>query len=151
MSIYRNLLLWLLVLIFAGTNVAHAIEGIVVNAKTHAPIAGAVVRTADQEVRTDEKGHFQIADKSATMSGKSVSARAQGYLRKTTKVDDVTETITIALTAFQPKALYLSAYGIGSSIGPATTSAPSGLGRSSSSTGICCCAAASSTSPSEVS
>lgn len=111
--IYRNLLRWVLALIFVETNMALAVEGIVVNAKNRAPIEGAVVRIADDEVKTDEKGHFQITEKPGELSIKSVSARAQGYLRTSTKIDDITETITIALTPFQPKALYLTVYGIG--------------------------------------
>lgn len=111
--INRHLFHCLLLLIIAGSNVAYAIDGFVVNAKNRVPIKGAVVRIADQEVRTDEKGHFQIDGQSGAIRINYVKARAQGYLRTSTKIDDLTETITIALTPFQPKALYLTVYGIG--------------------------------------
>ncbi|SDY56241.1 hypothetical protein SAMN04515617_11693 [Collimonas sp. OK242] len=100
---------WLLILIYAGAGLAHAMEGIVVDAKTQAPIAGAVVRVAGEEIKTDEKGHFQIA-----AAPGSASVRAPGYLRSTySNANGIDEKNTIALTPFRPKALYLSVYGIG--------------------------------------
>lgn len=79
---------------------------VVIDAKTHAPIPDAIVTTNGRALRTDAHGVFP-----APASGASVAARAPGYLRA--RSSTVGEgPLTIALTPFRPKAVYLSVFGV---------------------------------------
>ncbi|WP_416392529.1 putative glycoside hydrolase [Burkholderia sp. LFS061] len=90
----------------AGTQ---AVTGIVIDGSTQHPIAGAIVTTAAATGRTDDHGRFDIAQ-----PGSTVAARAPGYLRSTqTDIDDG-RPVTLSLTQFRPKAVYLSVYGVNS-------------------------------------
>jgi len=86
------------------------ISGTVVDETTGAPISGAIVVAGDRQVISDVSGDFSI---SAT--ARALSVRALGYRRKTLTSLGEGE-LKIGLAQFRPKALYLSIYGIGSTI-----------------------------------
>lgn len=93
---------------------AWALEGAVVDAVTHKPIAKATVVVGEQALRTDELGHFEWH---AAGDAKSVGARACGYARQAVALPlDPGAKLVVALQALHPKALYLSVFGIGSSV-----------------------------------
>jgi hypothetical protein len=92
------------------TSYAHALDGRVLNAKTHAGIAGATVTYGTAVATTDAGGQYQVAG-----SGGTVFARAIGFKAASMPVAG-NGTTDIELTAFQPHALYLSVYGIGSKV-----------------------------------
>jgi hypothetical protein len=82
----------------------------VVDASTRAPLADAIVTVGDLTMRTNHDGTFEING-----PGDSIGFRAYGYMRKSLPAAEFTTgRRDVALTAFQPKALYLSFYGIGS-------------------------------------
>ncbi|GLQ93529.1 putative glycoside hydrolase [Dyella acidisoli] len=83
-----------------------AVTGVVIDASTLNPVAGAIVTTSAGVTRTDEYGRFDTAQTVA-----SIAARAPGYLRAEVKVSDDAP-VTLTLTPFRPKAVYLSVYGI---------------------------------------
>jgi hypothetical protein len=85
-----------------------ALEGRVVDSTTGEPIARARVVAGTQWAVTNEQGSFDLPGAAAT-----VSARAPGYRRELRTVSPGESGLRIALTPFHPKALYLSAYGIG--------------------------------------
>lgn len=93
-------------------------SGKVVDSATKRPIKGAFVTVNNEVVLTDEQGVFKVK-----ASGDKVAVRAYGYLRTEQKLASPLVTLPfltspqkIELTAFTPRALYLSFYGIGSSI-----------------------------------
>lgn len=87
---------------------ANAATGVVIDEATAKPVPHALVTSAAGVQRTDDNGRFKF-DSSVT----SVAARAPGYLR--TQADVAGETpLTLKLTPFRPKAVYLSAYGVAS-------------------------------------
>ncbi len=100
---------WMAVFLCAGY--ANAYTGRVIDAATKAPIGGALVTLNDTVVRTDTNGRFSI-----NASGERIGARAYGYTRTSVALDPKQQNYEIELTAFRPKALYLSFYGAGSSI-----------------------------------
>ncbi|MFM0326494.1 putative glycoside hydrolase [Caballeronia glebae] len=81
-------------------------SSIVIDAKTRAPIPEAIVTIGGRTLRTDAHGAFPVP-----ASGTKVATRAPGYLRAQTTVDS-DGPVTIALTPFRPKAVYLSVYGV---------------------------------------
>ncbi len=85
---------------------AAAYEGRIVDAATDRPVAGAVVTLGDVAVTTDTAGAFRIDG-----NGDRMLVRAVGYRRAT--VDVSNGSAPIPLTPFDPRALYLSFYGIG--------------------------------------
>ena len=85
---------------------AWAASGIVLDSNTQSPIANAIITTTAGVLRTDENGHF-----ATTQPVTRVSARAPGYLRSEAPVSDETP-ITLTLTPFRPKAVYLSVFGV---------------------------------------
>lgn len=85
-----------------------AVSGVVIDQATQLPIAGAIVTTAAGVTRTDEQGRFDIQQPVT-----SIAVRAPGYLRSNVQVS-AEDSVTLALTPFQPKAVYLSVYGIAS-------------------------------------
>ena len=96
-------------LIAGGAAAAHDLSGQVVDAKTGAGIAGAVVTVGSRVVATDSAGQFSIDANSDI-----VRVRAAGYMRQDRAAAALSGTgARIRLTAFAPKALYLSFYGIG--------------------------------------
>lgn len=86
------------------------ISGIVVDHFSRRPIQGAVVVADGGATTTDEKGMFVIQAVSDR-----VTARAHGYLRAEEQALPLpaSAALTLELVPFNPKALYLSHYGIG--------------------------------------
>jgi hypothetical protein len=90
----------------AAPQAAAPSQGVVIDAKTHAPLPGAIVTIGSHALRADARGAFP-----APASGANVAARAPGYLRtRTTVAGDAP--VTIALTPFRPKAVSLSVFGV---------------------------------------
>jgi hypothetical protein len=87
-------------------SIAEAYDGKIIDAKTKAPIAGAVVTVNNEFVRTKADGTFHLEG-----TGDVLKVRAPGYKKQ----EVATSTTEIALTPFKVKALYLSSYGIASS------------------------------------
>jgi hypothetical protein len=87
-----------------------ALDGMVRDASTGRPIARATLLAGDALVRSDEQGRFDFG---ASSHNSRISARAPGYARREQAVSGA-EPLALALTPLRPKALYLSAYGIGS-------------------------------------
>ena len=85
---------------------ALAVSGVVLDSSTQDPLVGAIITTSAGVTRTDEHGRFETAQ-----AVTSVGARAPGYLRAEAKVSDETP-ITLVLTPFRPKAVYLSVFGV---------------------------------------
>ncbi len=108
--ITRFVLSLLLILTVVAPAAALTLRGKVVDAASHAPIQGAFVTLGDTVVRTAADGSFTIAGEAGV-----VGARAYGHLRAETPAASLAGgQREIALKPFKPKALYLSAYGIGS-------------------------------------
>ncbi len=80
------------------------------DAKTNAPIKGAVVTLGNEVVRTGEDGTFHVDG-----VGETLKLRAPGYARLdfTTSLLSVDKN-TIPLIPFKVKALYLSGHGVAS-------------------------------------
>ena len=102
---------WLTLL--AGLTAAHftasaaTLSGVVIDAHTREPIAGAIVTIADRVTHTDAQGRF-----SSEASGiETVKVRAPGYGRIEAAATDATP-LTISLPPFRARAVYLSAYGV---------------------------------------
>jgi hypothetical protein len=90
----------------------------VLDAVTKKPIKGAIVTMNHDALLTDDNGNCTIKPDS-----NKVAVRAHGYLRAEQDIDRTAQTpflknavMEIKLTPFIPKALYLSGYGIGSSV-----------------------------------
>lgn len=82
----------------------------VIDASTKRPLEGAFVTINDKVTRTDANGVVEING-----PGDTVGFKAWGYLRKSVAIGDLTgDSRPVALTPFNPKALYLSFYGVGS-------------------------------------
>jgi hypothetical protein len=98
---------WLFAALFLASAV-HAEErhGIVVDAMTNAPVAGAIVTIGGQTALTNGQGEYHLADAALPLQ-----VRAAGYRREAIAPADVSQ--TIRLTPLAPKALYLTVYGIG--------------------------------------
>jgi hypothetical protein len=91
---------------------AESTTGQVVDAHTHEAIEGAVVTAGDTVVTTDAAGRFALETEAATLRLRSV-----GYQRRDVAGADLSDpTAPIALQPFAPKGLYLSFYGIGSTV-----------------------------------
>ncbi len=85
-------------------------QGRIVDATTGAGIAGATVTLGERTLRTDQEGRFQSEATSAP-----VQARAPGYRAAAMAAAEFWQgNAMLRLTALQPKALYLSFYGVGS-------------------------------------
>jgi len=85
---------------------ALAVTGVVIDQATQRPVAGAIVTTSAGVMHTNDQGQFVIEQAVTT-----IAARAPGYLRTEMKVAG-DEAITLTLTPFRPKAVYLSVYGV---------------------------------------
>lgn len=91
------------------------LTGHVIDASTRQPITGAIVTVGESELRSDANGLFRPSVN--PLVHETVGVRAYGYLR--TQVETHTfrgRVIDVPLTSFRPKALYLSVYGIGSTV-----------------------------------
>lgn len=90
---------------------ALALDGIVYNQADQSVVAGATVTSGGASTQTDAAGRFHLAAPDAT-----IALRAPGYARaRVEHVDpDGKQPLRLALAPFQPKALYLSFYGVGS-------------------------------------
>lgn len=86
-----------------------ALQGRVVDAANGIGVSYATVVLGGRTVKTDGTGHFQI-----TEEGEQVYVRAPGYRASTFPMAAIKKNGTLSLTAFTPKALYLTVYGIGS-------------------------------------
>ncbi|BCQ28965.1 GTP-binding protein (plasmid) [Caballeronia sp. NK8] len=91
---------------FSGA--AWSLTGTVIDARTHALIAGAIVVATNATALSDASGRFALSSSTG-----QVSARAVGYRRAHADAGDK-DSITLELEPFRPKAVYLSAYGINS-------------------------------------
>lgn len=89
---------------------AWAVEGVVVDADSGRPVPFATVVVDAQVGHADGRGRFD-----AGVSGTSLQARAPGYARHRGQTG-AAEPVVVALRPVRPKALYLSAYGIGSAL-----------------------------------
>ena len=87
-----------------------AATGSVIDAVTGKPVRGAIVTIGDSATDTDEHGAFRLAPRG---SG-TVRVRAHGYRRAEVATASVARASQVLLTPVQPKALYLSHYGVGS-------------------------------------
>ncbi len=104
---------WLLALIFTTTApvLSATVNAIVVDAATKLPIDGAYVTINDKLMRTGINGVVAVN----TDEAKAIGFKAWGYQRKQVPSSELSgPSPQVALTTFQPKALYLSFYGIGS-------------------------------------
>jgi hypothetical protein len=98
--------IWLTLAVCVAAPGAWAWEGRVHDAVTGQPVPNATVVIGTETLHCDAQGRFQAA---AALEGMPVAARAPGYARYRGAAGS-----TIALKPMRPKALYLSAYGIGS-------------------------------------
>lgn len=90
------------------------LTGRVIDASTRQPLAGAIVTVGESELRTDANGLFRRLSVNPLVH-ETIGVRAYGYRREQAATHAFRErTLDVALTAFRPKALYLSFYGIGS-------------------------------------
>jgi hypothetical protein len=87
---------------------AHAVEGVVIDAASGQPIAGAIVTVGSETVGTGADGRYRVA-----APAQRVQARAIGYGRTGAAVAADGQAPPLRLSPVRPKALYLSAYGIG--------------------------------------
>ncbi len=94
-----------LLLILVSLALAAERHGVVVDAATGRPIAGAVLTLDGMVALSDARGEFHIADAEAPLM-----VRAVGYERETIAAGQAG---TVRLKPLQPKALYLTVYGIG--------------------------------------
>ncbi|WP_395700966.1 putative glycoside hydrolase [Aquabacterium sp.] len=104
------LLAWLLAAGGAG-----AVEGQVLDARSGTPVAGAWLSSAGHTVRSDAKGRFDLPlpPDAAPPAPAAIAVRAPGYWRQQLAPPAGDGPLPIALQPVAPKALYLSAWGIG--------------------------------------
>ncbi|MCH8622473.1 putative glycoside hydrolase [Undibacterium sp. TS12] len=111
MTIHRRFLPHLLILIALNLPAAAALalDGVVLDATSKQPLAGALVTVDGKVVVTDKNGRYSFPGFVGT-----VAARAIGYGRSELKVAaNTAEAPPLRLTPIRPKALYLSIFGIG--------------------------------------
>ncbi len=102
------MLFWLVTSAAAAPALAY--EGKVFDASSHLPLENAIVTLGGRIVRSDHDGNFKVSG-----PGDTLGFRAYGHLRQSIPVREWDAGAReVALTPFQPKALYLSFYGIGS-------------------------------------
>lgn len=99
-------------LTFSMSQAAIAADGKIVDAATGSAIAGATVTLGDNLTRTDGSGSFHV-DGIAT----ELHVRAPGYRASSIAVSKLSASGgAVHLEPFEPKALYLTVYGIGSKV-----------------------------------
>lgn len=96
--------------LLAAAGAAQAMEGRVVDASTGAGVADAKLVVAGRETDADPSGAFRLDGTPAL-----VLARAPGYRAVAVSAADLARAGgAVKLTPFEPKALYLTVYGVGS-------------------------------------
>jgi len=100
------------VALWSGAFFVEALDGVVRDAVSGKPVAQATVVAGDVQVHTDEKGRFTFG---SSVRATRLLARAPGFARLEHLVQNE-DTQLLALTPVRPKALYLSAYGIGNAM-----------------------------------
>jgi hypothetical protein len=88
---------------------ASALDGVVVDAASGRPLADVAVSADDVHARSDAQGRFHLDERGA----RALAVRAPGYRRQTVPLAGAKPPLHVALQPFLPKALYLSAWGIG--------------------------------------
>lgn len=111
MNTRRTALITALSLLLASATAGHAENGRIVDATTGAGISGATVTLGDRVMQTEKDGSFQASSTAA-----AVQARAPGYRAADAPPSFWQDGATLRLMPFQPKALYLSFYGVGSEV-----------------------------------
>ncbi len=112
MKKFRMFPLVFVALALIAPSVHAACSGRVIDAHTGKAVPGAVVTLGDRAVRTDPNGSFKLEG-----PGELIQFRAAGFKRvdlPTAELDGIFA--EIPMTPFKVKGLYLSVYGIGSSI-----------------------------------
>lgn len=100
-----------LLLMLAWLPAGYALQGRIVDFATGAGVAGATVTLGEHVIQTDQDGRFE----SPATATAVILARAPGYRAASTPAAAFWQgSAILGLTSFQPKALYLSFYGIGS-------------------------------------
>lgn len=100
-----------------AANAMADVSGVVVDASTKTPIAGAYVTLDGQPQQADANGRFHFPASSEKKDVHDLRVRSIGYQRQLMSVTDKSAApVTVELTPFVPKALYLSVYGIGSGV-----------------------------------
>ncbi len=82
-------------------------EGTVIDGVTKAPIAGAIITVGQRTVLADAQGRYRTEGGTLPLQ-----VRAPGYRRESLAASSANQD-TIRLTPLEPKALYLTVYGIG--------------------------------------
>ena len=93
-----------------GVGSSSPLVGVVIDVVTRASIPNALVTIGSAEIRTDEQGTFRFPDFRASR----IRVRAHGYGRTEVAIDMLRQPAEIPLVPLQPKAVYLSVFGIGS-------------------------------------
>ncbi|VVE54020.1 GTP-binding protein [Pandoraea capi] len=104
----------ILICLLAGASLAaNAASGMVVDARTRKPIPGAIVVAGEHMAMTAKDGSFSISDIGAQVA--TLTVKAPGFLRVAVPMAQPGENgMVVTMTAFRPKAVYLSAYGVAS-------------------------------------
>lgn len=94
------------------SSLTYAFTGQVNDSASQKPLAGAIVTLGNTSVTTDDNGNFSVEG-----DGKVIHARAYGYGRTKIDVDaSKVDGYQLTLSPIDTKGLYLSFYGIGSSV-----------------------------------
>lgn len=103
----------LLALWLAMTAQAAEVHGLVRDQASGQPLAQATVVAGHALAHTDEQGRFSLDVAAGTTR---ISARALGYRRQELDLSPAATSIAFALQGVRPKALYLSVFGVGSTL-----------------------------------
>lgn len=117
--LYRSWVLTLAAWLLMGTclgwhSPAVALTGMVLDEVTRRPVVGATLVAGREVAVSDAEGRFSV-NPQAPQAGR-LSVRAPGYWRWQLDIGAQVGTVEVALRPVRPKALYLSAHGIGSAI-----------------------------------
>jgi hypothetical protein len=111
MKKFALLLLILAAALLLAAPAQAAYIGKIVDAKTKAPVEGALITLGAEVAHTGTDGTFRLES-----SGETLKLRAPGYARRELATAELKEpNAEIPLTPFQPRALYLTVYGAWSS------------------------------------
>lgn len=100
-------LLTLLALAVSSSATAAAVTGVVIDAKGHLPVPGAIVTIGDRVTLADGNGRFA----SDAAEHAVINVRAPGYRRAHATLTGEGD-VSISLLPFRPRAVYLSAFGV---------------------------------------